>query len=51
MEYLRSRLKLIGKEVDDDVMQSLERDQAMPTQSFVLVNPPHKTRIHDGDVL
>ena len=51
MEYLRSRLEMMGGELSDDVMQLLEREQTVPSQSFVLVNPPHKTPLQEGDVL
>ena len=50
-DYLQSRLKMMDGELDDDVMELLEREQAVPTQSFVLVNPPHKTHLQEGDVL
>ena len=53
MEYLRSRLTMMeGGELDSDLVTLLERRQSVaPAQSFVLVNPPHKTQLQQGDIL
>ena len=42
---------MMGERIDDDMSRLLEDRKSVPTQSFVLVNPPHKTHLQEGDVL
>ena len=50
--YLRSRLEMMGGgELEDHVRELLDREKAVPAQSFVIVNPPPKTQLQEGDVL
>ena len=49
--YLQSRLEMMGETVDEDLRSLLEARQSVPTQSFVLVNPPQKTHLQEGDIL
>ena len=49
--YLRSRLEMMGETVDKELEVLLEKCRLVPTQSFVLANPPPKTQLQEGDVL
>ena len=54
MAYLKSRLDFMTEDdagLDNDLVKLLENIQNVPTHSFVLVNPPPKTHLQQGDIV